>query len=37
MRCAAQSGCSGFLRKPLDNRDMLDLLERLKDVRTLSA
>jgi CheY-like chemotaxis protein len=37
MRCAAQSGCSGFLRKPLDNRDLLDLLERLKDARTLSA
>jgi two-component system, sensor histidine kinase and response regulator len=37
MRSAAQSGCSGFLRKPLDNRDLLDLLERLKDVRTLSA
>jgi CheY-like chemotaxis protein len=36
-RSAAQSGCSGFLRKPLDNRDMLDLLERLKDARTLSA
>ncbi len=37
MRFAAQSGCSGFLRKPLDNRDLLDLLERLKDVRTLCA
>jgi CheY-like chemotaxis protein len=37
MRGAAQSGCSGFLRKPLDNRDLLDLLERLKDARTLSA
>jgi CheY-like chemotaxis protein len=36
-RCAAQSGCSGFLRKPLDNRDLLDLLERLKDVRALSV
>jgi len=36
-RGAAQAGCSGFLRKPLDNRDLLDLLERLKDVRTLSA
>jgi len=32
-----QSGCSGFLRKPLDNRDLLDLLDRLKDARTLSA
>jgi CheY-like chemotaxis protein len=36
-RGAAQAGCSGFLRKPLDNRDLLDLLTRLKDVRTLSA
>ena len=36
-RGAAQAGCSGFLRKPLDNRDLLGLLERLKDVRTLSA
>jgi CheY-like chemotaxis protein len=36
-RGAAQAGCSGFLRKPLDNRDLLDLLDRLKDVRTLSA
>ena len=33
----AQSGCSGFLRKPLNNRDLLDLLDRLKDARTLSA
>jgi CheY-like chemotaxis protein len=37
MRFAAQSGCSGFLRKPLDNRELPDLLRRLKDVRTLSA
>jgi CheY-like chemotaxis protein len=36
-RSAAQSGCSGFLRKPLNNRDLLDLLDRLKEVRTLSA
>ncbi len=36
-RSAAQSGCSGFLRKPLDNRELLDLVDRLKDVRTLSA
>ena len=35
-RGAAQSGCSGFLRKPLDNRELLGLLQRLKDVRTLS-
>jgi CheY-like chemotaxis protein len=37
MRSAAQSGCSGFLRKPLDNHDLPDLLERLKDMRALSA
>ena len=37
IRGAAQSGCSGFLRKPLHNRDLLDLLDRLKDLRTLSA
>jgi CheY-like chemotaxis protein len=36
-RSAAQSGCSGYLRKPLNNRDLLDLLDRLKEVRTLSA
>jgi CheY-like chemotaxis protein len=36
-RSAAYSGCSGFLRKPLDNHDLLDLLDRLKAVRTLSA
>jgi two-component system, sensor histidine kinase and response regulator len=34
---SAQSGCSGFLRKPLENRDLLDLLDRVKDARTLSA
>jgi CheY-like chemotaxis protein len=34
MRSAAQSGCSGFLRKPLDHHDLLDLLDRLKTVRT---
>jgi two-component system, sensor histidine kinase and response regulator len=37
MRSAAQSGCSGFLRKPLDNHDLPNLLGRLKDMRTLSA
>jgi CheY-like chemotaxis protein len=37
MRSAAQSGCSGFLRKPLGNHDLPDLLGRLKDMRTLSA
>jgi CheY-like chemotaxis protein len=36
-RSAAQSGCSGFLRKPLNNRELTDLLQRLKEVRTLSA
>jgi two-component system sensor histidine kinase/response regulator len=34
-RSAAQSGCSGFLRKPLRNSDLLDLLERLKAARSL--
>lgn len=37
MRCAAQSGCSGFLRKPLDPMDLVDLLDRLKAVRTAST
>jgi CheY-like chemotaxis protein len=36
IRGAAQAGCSGFLRKPLDNRELLALLQRLKEVRTLS-
>jgi two-component system, sensor histidine kinase and response regulator len=36
-RSASQSGCSGFLRKPLDRHDLLDLLDRLKAVRTVSA
>lgn len=36
-RTAAQSGCSGFLRKPLDPIDLLDLLDRLKTIRTVSA
>ncbi len=36
-RFAAQSGCSGYLRKPLDHHDLLDLLDRLKAVRTVSA
>ncbi len=36
-RSASQSGCSGFLRKPLDHHDLLDLLDRLKAVRTASA
>jgi CheY-like chemotaxis protein len=37
MRSAAQAGCSGFLRKPLDHHDLLDLLDRLKAVRSVSA
>ncbi len=37
MRTAAQAGCSGFLRKPLDHGDLLDLLDRLKRIRTVSA
>ncbi len=37
MRCAAQSGCTGFLRKPLDPMDLLDLLDRVKAVRTATA
>jgi CheY-like chemotaxis protein len=37
MRSAAHSGCSGFLRKPLDHHDLTDLLDRLKAVRTVSA
>jgi len=36
-RCAGPSGCSGFLRKPLDNRALTDLLERIKDARMLSG
>jgi CheY-like chemotaxis protein len=37
MRSASQAGCSGFLRKPLDHHDLLDLLDRLKAARTVSA
>jgi CheY-like chemotaxis protein len=37
MRSASQAGCSGFLRKPLDRHDLMDLLDRLKAVRTVSA
>jgi CheY-like chemotaxis protein len=37
MRSAAPSGCSGFLRKPLDQHDLMDVLDRLKAVRTVSA
>jgi CheY-like chemotaxis protein len=32
---AARSGCTGFLRKPLRNHDLLDLLDRLKGSRSL--
>lgn len=35
MRSAAQSGCSGFLRKPLDHHDLADLLDRLKAARAV--
>lgn len=37
MRSAAQSGCSGFLRKPLDHHDLGALLDRIKAARTVSA
>ena len=37
MRSASLSGCSGFLRKPLDQHDLMDLLDRLKAVRMVSA
>jgi CheY-like chemotaxis protein len=37
MRSAAQSGCSGFLRKPLDHHDLEDLLGRLKAARAVCA
>lgn len=33
-RNAAQSGCSGFLRKPVRPRDMFDLLDRLRAARS---
>ena len=34
---AAQSGCTGFLRKPLCKNDLLDLLDRLKETRSLTT
>ena len=34
-RSAARSGCTGFLRKPLRNNDLPELLDRLKSARTL--
>ena len=36
-RSAAEIGCSGFLRKPTRRCDLANLLDRLKDVRTLMA
>ncbi len=36
-RSAAQSGCSGFLRKPVLNNDLLDLVQRFKAARTSLA
>lgn len=36
-RSAANAGCSGYLRKPLDQHDLVDLLDRLKAAQTLSA
>jgi CheY-like chemotaxis protein len=32
-RCAAQAGCSGFLRKPVRPADLVDLLETLRATR----
>jgi CheY-like chemotaxis protein len=34
-RSAAQSGCSGFLRKPLHNGELLEVLNRLKAARSV--
>jgi len=34
---AARSGCSGFLRKPLRMGDLMELIDRLKDARSLTA
>ena len=34
---AAQCGCSGFLRKPLQLSDLTNLLERVREARTLVA
>jgi CheY-like chemotaxis protein len=33
---AARAGCTGYLRKPLRNNDLPDLLDRLKDARSLA-
>ena len=32
-RSAAQCGCSGFLRKPLGQRELSNLLDRIKEAR----
>jgi CheY-like chemotaxis protein len=37
MRSAAQAGCSGFLRKPLDHHDLGELLDCIKGVRSVTA
>jgi len=37
MRSAAQSGCTGYLRKPLDHHELMDLLDRLKIARAVTA
>ncbi len=36
-RCAAECGCSGFLRKPLHRSELAEVLERLKQVRRPAA
>ena len=33
---AAQSGCSGFLRKPVRRGELLDMIARLRSVRELT-
>jgi CheY-like chemotaxis protein len=33
---AARAGCTGFLRKPLRNNDLPDLLDRIKSARSLT-
>jgi CheY-like chemotaxis protein len=34
-RSAARAGCSGFLRKPLRNGDLFEMLDRIKCERAL--
>jgi CheY-like chemotaxis protein len=36
-RSAARAGCSGFLRKPIRNAELLELVDRLKATRSLVA